>query len=170
MLRLFISLQPDQTATHALAQTARQILAPGAALVDPARYHITLAFLGETNCSLLALIEREMRAAAKQSSPFSVALGAVGAFGPVVWRGLQNAPPLFALADTLRNRLHAAGIALDAKPFVPHITLAYNAALLPNAASFSLPQASINVTDMTLFQSTRVQGIAEYIPQAKVGL
>ena len=65
-MRLFLALAPDEAARAALARTACMLrpLAPGR-YVPPSLYHITLAFLGETDAARLPAVREAMEAAAQ---------------------------------------------------------------------------------------------------------
>jgi len=169
MMRLFIGVPPDRAAREALAETAQRLREETSGrFSNPDLYHITLAFLGETAESNLPAILDSMRCGAAGLEPFSVSLGPVGCFGPVLWRGIEPATPLNGLAAALRAALSAANIRYDAKPFRAHITLARESRL--PSRDLSLPSARYPIETLTLFESRRDGGALRYRPLGNVSL
>jgi len=124
--RLFFALWPDEPARRALAGLAgRMAVEAGGRPVPAANLHLTLAFLGEvpdervgTACAVAA----DVRAGA-----FDLVLDRTGTFrrAGVAWAGPSVLPAeLDRLQSALESGLRAAGFALDARPFAPHLTLA----------------------------------------------
>jgi 2'-5' RNA ligase len=126
-LRLFFSLPLPEEARAQLAPALAALRAPGLSCARAEQLHFTLAFLGELRSAEAALVAG---AAVERHAAFELALGGAGAFPSgrrprVLWLGVQEgASELVALARTLSDALHAAGLALDARPFRPHLTLA----------------------------------------------
>jgi 2'-5' RNA ligase len=105
------------------------------AALGPARYaaleglHITLAFLGRVAADQVPGLVQLAARAAGRSPGFELRTAGLGGFpGPgrtrILWLGCAPEPALDALAANLRQALAAGGVAFDAKPFRPHITLA----------------------------------------------
>ncbi len=133
--RLFFALVPSFEARRQLAALAADLQQQSqlrARWLAPARYHLTLQFLGS-----FERIEAEPRAvalaagAALRFSPFELRLDHLFSFPrrhqPPWVLGLGNPPPaLFALREQLRDALRAAHwpAALDQR-FHPHLSLAY---------------------------------------------
>lgn len=168
-MRLFIGIAPDEGARRALWRSVQQLrrIAPGR-YVDPSLYHITLAFLGQTESSAIAQVHARMREVAACAKPFALTLGNVGAFGPVLWRGVDDSPALTALSAALRARLRGGGIAFAQGAFVPHFTLARSVTHAPPPDAQPLPQASFFVSSMILYESTRAQGRPAYVTHLEV--
>lgn len=128
MPRLFFALQPlpaEQAAiSSALLSTVRAI---GARPVPAADLHLTLAFLGEVAAE--AIPELQHAAAAQASGMLHIRLSQMDC-----WKGSDvlcllpdetaPAPFLRQLARSLGDAALAAGIALDYRPFRPHVTVA----------------------------------------------
>jgi len=171
MTRLFLGVPVDEAARQALWETARALSARVIGrYLDPSLYHITLAFLGETGEDSLPRIFTAMEDAARGVHPFQVALGGVGSFGTVLWRGLQDDRALFLLAGRLRASLASQGVPFDKKPFKAHITLARDAGPPPDAPNIRAPEASFWVRSLTLFESARPAGKLAYLPRREVRL
>ena len=154
---------------HALAHTAALLrkTSPGS-YSDANLYHLTLAFLGEYPHAGMDQLVSALQAAVKNTSPFQLTLGDIGTFGPVLWRGVQAQPALDALAHGVRHSLDSAGIYYDPKPFRPHITLARDVQLSPDAHSIKLPGSSCTVRSVILYESTRASGHLAYVPRAEI--
>jgi 2'-5' RNA ligase len=122
-MRLFFAVWPDAEAAQSLAAVSRTLADLGAGKpVAAAKIHLTLAFLGETDA------ERAIEAAASiRGRAFDMVLDNVGSFrsARVAWAGCGRTPPeLGALQETLDRELRRRAFALEARPFVPHVTLA----------------------------------------------
>jgi RNA 2',3'-cyclic 3'-phosphodiesterase len=127
--RLFVALWPDPAVRARLAaQRDALSVTAGARPVSDANLHATLHFIGT--------IERE-RIAALWSALSAVPARPVclRATALAIWRGgtvvlqLQGDPALDDLHADTGAALLRCGIALDARPFSPHVTLARAAAL-----------------------------------------
>jgi 2'-5' RNA ligase len=128
-MRLFVALDIDDTIRARISRFVEEMsgFAPAARWVPPESLHITLKFIGEKAESELAPI----RAALENigTSAFEIKIRGFGFFptakGPrVFWIGIADAEPLSALAGLVDQRLEVLGIAREAHPFSPHLTLA----------------------------------------------
>ncbi len=93
---------------------------PRASWVRPESQHLTFAFLGEQEESVVDRIRIE------PGPPFEARLQGCGFFPDrrrprVGWVGVEPAERFLDLAHRVREGLH--GIDFDAKPFKPHLTL-----------------------------------------------
>jgi 2'-5' RNA ligase len=133
-MRLFVAIDLDDAARRAIAGAQQEIgNALGASrsmkMVDPVRMHLTLAFLGE-------IAERDVPALVRTLStdfdmrPFEAVLQGLGVFPPrgaprVLWIGVAGgAGAIVRLQREVAGRLEGLGIALEQRPFHPHLTLA----------------------------------------------
>ena len=147
-MRLFIAVSFPAPLREQLRQAAGrlqgQCLRGRFTLTD--NFHLTLAFLGET----------ERRAAAE------AAMDRVSAPGFDLQIG---APGLFR---QLTEELSAAGFVLERRPFRPHLTLGRQVVPAPgfDRAAFarSLPPMGTKVRRITLMQSERIQDRLTYTP------
>jgi len=146
--------------------------------------HLTLLFLGEIDEG----IERDLSDAAREVCSgvhhgTAVAKG-VGWFPPrgsprVIWAGLRQdeAGTLTSLHRALAPAAAACGIAVEDRPFAPHLTLgrargrlsraAVDRALAPHT---DIDLGPIPVESCTLFQSILGTGGARYVPRVVLGL
>ena len=167
-MRLFIAVSFPAPLREQLRQAAGrlqgQCLRGRFTLTD--NFHLTLAFLGET----------ERRAAAEAatdrvSAPgFDLQIGAPGLFrqrdGDLWWLGVEPCPALLEVHRQLTEELSAAGFVLERRPFRPHLTLGRQVVPAPgfDRAAFarSLPPMGTKAHRITLMQSERIQGRLTY--------
>lgn len=127
--RVFFALWPDaETASHLAALGENLVGGCGGRVMPAANLHMTLAFIGAVTP---AQIERLVALAAEVSGEaFDLRLDRLG-FWPqrgILWAGCRTAPsPQSRLFSELAAGVRAAGFALDARPPVPHVTLARRA-------------------------------------------
>jgi 2'-5' RNA ligase len=161
---------------EALVALARELAALPADLkvVDPAKHHLTLSFLGDVPDDATPRLSAALDAATAGLPPFALHLHGVGAFPGarrprVVWAGARPEPRMADLAERVRGALAGAGFAQDAKPFKAHLTLARARAQGgdPKAAAFVQANAeralpSVPVQDVRLYRSTLGRGGSTY--------
>ena len=95
--------------------------------------HLTLAFLGQQPRTRLE--ELQLLAAGIEQGPFALQLDRLGGHHGTLWLEPSAPPPaLVALAGELQQRLLAAGIAVDSRPFRAHLTLLRHAGARPSEA------------------------------------
>ncbi|MGD9905333.1 MAG: RNA 2',3'-cyclic phosphodiesterase [Vicinamibacterales bacterium] len=130
--RLFVAIDvggPVMAAVAASVDRARP-LADEARWADCRVGHLTLAFLGAVPADEVAAVARAVADVAARHRPFTLALEGSGTFGGsrrprVVWAGVGgDLPALRAAHADLMTALGAAGVALETRPFHPHLTLA----------------------------------------------
>lgn len=124
--RLFFALWPAPTLRETIYKaTRRAVKACGGKPVPAGNFHITLAFLGSLGPAEAA-VAREV-ADGLRGEAFTLTLDRLG-FWPnprVVWLGASRVPGAARrLAMGLLSGLTHRGLELDAKAFMPHVTLA----------------------------------------------
>jgi RNA 2',3'-cyclic 3'-phosphodiesterase len=174
-MRLFIGVGISAEARAALAKAAEQArLCTDARWVPVEQYHVTLAFLGECGGDALPALESLLWETAAGVSPFLLTLYGFGSFGreddAILYAALQNQPALLSLSDAVRLRLAGAGQAFDPKPFAPHVTLARKARLTPGEALPAFSPVTFPVDALTLYHSSRAEGVLRYIPVIRTPL
>jgi RNA 2',3'-cyclic 3'-phosphodiesterase len=122
----FFALWPDVATARALADLATRTADQCRGRATSAdRIHLTLAYLGATVLDRLpALYEF---AQSVDVAPFVLTLDRIGcwAHNHLAWAGAEGAPDaLSRLQAQLSEAAGAMGFRLDARPFVPHVTLA----------------------------------------------
>ena len=118
--RLFVAIWPDDAPRDALADTVDRARgeAPDVRWQPPARWHITLAFLGVADPGRAAarISTLERRGDTPAAEP--IRLVGAGTFGPVIWVGVEHGPWLAEMARGLQQALHVAD-----RRFRAHVTV-----------------------------------------------
>ena len=169
MPRIFFALWPDGPARAALAGIGRRLAAEaGGRAVPAANLHLTLAFLGEVPDD--RVVAALAVAAGVRGSAFDLALDRTGTFrrAGVSWAGPSAMPPgLVRLQSALETALRAAGFALDARPFAPHLTLARKVAN-PRAEA-AIEPVEWRVERFALVRSDRGEGTYANVSDWELG-
>lgn len=125
MPRLFAALSIPDVVAGALARLQNGV--DGARWRPRENFHLTLAFIGETDRhGFQAAID----ALARIDAPaFEIKLSGLGVFGDkkprALWAGAEAAPGLVHLQSKVETALRRAGFDLERRRFTPHVTLAY---------------------------------------------
>jgi 2'-5' RNA ligase len=129
-MRLFVAAAPPPAALDHLALAladARGATPPGDALrwIPPERWHLTLVFLGEVDDARVDRLAGAIGPAAAASPPLALGLRGSGSFPGVLWIGLAgDLAGLDRLARAARRAARAAGVAVERRPYRPHLTVA----------------------------------------------
>jgi 2'-5' RNA ligase len=126
MIRLFAALEVPFEIGEGLAR--RQQGLPGAKWRPLDSLHITLRFFGDVQEAQAADLDAEL--ARIVSPPVELMLEGVGSFGTghqltAVWAGVRETEPLRLLAGRCDSAAKRAGLKAEARPYKPHVTLAY---------------------------------------------
>ncbi|MGY1649869.1 RNA 2',3'-cyclic phosphodiesterase [Geodermatophilus sp. SYSU D01119] len=130
-LRLFVAAVPPEDARASLAAALAPLReAPGAPRWgDPARWHLTLLFLGAVPPDLLPGLTAAVGAAVDPTPPATLRLAGAGRFGSrrrpqVFWAGVDGDVDVLAgLAARLARAAGGLGLPVEDRPFRPHLTL-----------------------------------------------
>ena len=168
-MRLFVGLQPGVAVRDAFAEVAAALgAAVQAKFVPPELFHITLVYLGERSVYALPGLTSLLGETAARAAPFTLPPLGLGFFGTtadaILYAAFQCTDPLASLNESLRFRLEQAGEPYDARPLVPHLTLARKAVLPSGLPSTPLPGIPYPAEALTLYHSTREQGKLRYLP------
>ena len=184
-LRLFFAVDATALAPQLLALQQQWLTAladqkakaPSRAVaVAPENLHMTLLFLGnltQAQCDSLILATTAARLGA-QLSPFSVTLCRSGLFpsAKVAWLGPATTPaPLTQLEQQLRALVSELGLAVEPRPYRPHITLLRKASSTANqdlATALAPPPAPLTlpVNEFALYESRSTPDGVRYLPLA----
>lgn len=148
--------------------------------VRPEQMHLTLHFLGNVEDGPAAALLAAL--AAIHQPAFTIDLAKGGCFPSprrpnVLWIGVEPSRPLDALHAAVARVLADGGLAVESRPFVPHITLArvsrrlptgWVEAFLATAAGFSI--SAVTVTSFTLYASERTNNSAVHTPLGRYPL
>lgn len=93
--------------------------------------HLTVKFIGEVNDGLAARIAAALAASRPPVAPFQLRIRGFGKFPSgddlhIFWAGVEDSPPLLALFNAIESALAPLGVAAEARPFQPHLTLGRN--------------------------------------------
>lgn len=133
-MRLFVAVDLDDAARAAIVGEQRHLRGAcegGSPMrwVTADHLHLTLVFLGEVDSERAAEVVDTLRQPVEQP-PFALVFEGVGAFPPhgaprALWIGVSGGgAELAALQRTMADRVAGTGVALDSRPFRPHLTLA----------------------------------------------
>jgi 2'-5' RNA ligase len=173
--RLFIAIDLPKAVCFELARLVAEP-PPGVRPVPIAQLHLTLHFLGDVDETVRAAVVAGLGRV--QLDPFSIAIRGTGVFPPrgrpsVLWAGVAPSPALLDLHAAVGGQVEAAGIAVESRPYLPHVTLAR---LMPGAprgwlepvlaATRSLAIDAIPVERFHLYWSRRIDGRTEHSAEA----
>lgn len=129
--RLFLAALLPETAKDALRAAGERLQEeyPAARLTARENLHLTLLFLGETGAGETARLTAFLASRPPlEAGALRARLEGLGRFagpqGTVFWAGLEVTPAFVDFRDSLVAGLEGLGFEMDARPFVPHITLA----------------------------------------------
>ena len=159
-MRLFIAVDLDDAARASIAAVQQRIAAATrdersrVTWVKPDRMHLTLVFLGEVEAAgvprIVAAVERPVDA-----PPFDMALETIGTFPSTgapraIWVGVgAGAVQLTGLHADVARRIGPLGLALESRPFHPHLTLGRWKSSRPSDRRKALAAASAGVIART---------------------
>lgn len=168
-MRAFIALELPPRFADEVAGVARQLaLTIDGRFMPRENHHLTLAFLGDVcEAEASAAVAVVEKACARADGPVPLRCVGLGSFGKptdaTLWLGIDADPTLLDLVRRVRDGLDDAGIAYDAKPFKPHITLARRARLPRGTSLPALPFPNADTANtVTLFKSTLSSEGASY--------
>jgi RNA 2',3'-cyclic 3'-phosphodiesterase len=129
-MRLFLAVEFEQELRRALREATAPLraLVPDAGWVAEDRLHLTLKFLGEQPETLVEPLTAVIQEIAGRHWPVQMRLGGVGAFPNlrrprVIWVGIAPEPKLELLQNDVEEACSALGVAVEGKPFRPHLTI-----------------------------------------------
>lgn len=127
--RLFFAVWPDPPALERLVALATAAATRcGGRRMRRDSLHLTLAFLGAATPAQRDVLESA--AGRVRGAPFELRLDRLGWWphNRILWAGAHAMPSRQRrLSESLRHELAAAGVALDHRPWVPHVTLVRHA-------------------------------------------
>lgn len=129
-LRVFAALPiPDEIADPVLSLMDH---VPGARWRPRENLHITLAFYGELDGLVIEGLDAELACVSRAG--FELKLSGVSRFGrkepSALWLGVEENSTLKALAKACRRAGERAGVQLERRSYLPHLTIAYLKPLL----------------------------------------
>ena len=156
-MRLFIAAELPEDVLEALAETSALLRScMHGRFVAPDSFHVTLAFLGETDGARVAELAELLDDACAGCGPIPVSLGALGSFGKArratLWQAVESDGVLETLAESVRKGLARQGFSFDEKGFLAHMTLMRSADI--SRGELPMPQVAWgSVEEVSLFKS-----------------
>ncbi|SFN01148.1 2'-5' RNA ligase [Pseudonocardia ammonioxydans] len=127
-MRLFVAVTPPPDALDELRSATAAVRAGSHGLrwSPPEQWHLTLAFLGEVDDRARHDVTERLGRAAARHAPCTLALAGAGRFGQrVLWARVDgDVDRLRRLAASVRAAARRARIAVEDRPYRPHLTLA----------------------------------------------
>jgi 2'-5' RNA ligase len=131
-LKLFVGLEIPRQVRLAMEERAERLKGslPQASWVNPADYHLLLAFVGEGKETALPEVGEALSTAFASREAFEIQLAGAGSFPPrrparVLWIGVEDSLALESLHGVVWDSLtRVVDIEPDWKPFHPHATVA----------------------------------------------
>ena len=167
-MRLFTAIELTDEARATIAAEQKRAAsglgdtAGAVRFVRTEHLHLTLVFIGEIPVDRVAPLVEAMNAEIRQV-PFRMVFGGLGVFPShgaprVLWLGvIDGAPQAIDLHARVGDRLAGAGVAVERKPFHPHLTLARwrdgRRSARPVLAATPRVVAAIDVSAVALVQS-----------------
>ena len=156
-VRLFFALWPQEEVREQLAWLATRIADQcGGRCVQPENLHLTLAFIGQIDRSIVPVLCQI--GPAIHCTAFDLLLDRLHYWkkGNIISAGIsQPCPELVVLVQDLRNQFSAVGIRCDTVKFVPHVTLVRNVKQEPVQGYFpeTIPPIAWTAIRWSLVQS-----------------
>ncbi len=159
MKRLFFALWPDRATRKQLQAIGQQITEPGVRIVKPANLHVTLSFLG----NVTATDEKRLRDFCDDidSESFSLTFDRMTCWPKprILCLLAEPVAGVLDLLDQINARVEMAGIALETRPYRPHITLARK---VMNNLSVPFEKVTWSAQDFCLVESVSDENGVEY--------
>ena len=135
-------------------------------------FHLTLRFIGEVSQDKILLLKQAVEETVSKVTPFILGTDTIGFFPKgnkkILWMGISKEPLLDKLYLSLEEELEKTGIKKEEKLFSPHITLIREAILTEDfkelTKNISLETREISVENISLMESTRIDGKLTYRP------
>ena len=154
-VRLFFAAWPAPEIQQALGKLALELEPGCGGRAIPARnIHLTLVFLGDVERASLPRVEALARAVVASRFALSVDRVQYWRHNRIVWAGVAQCPPAaLALVEQLEAGVADAGMRIERRPYVPHVTLLRDARRAP--ADAVVPEIAWPVARFALVESVQ---------------
>lgn len=129
-MRLFVATSFPETVTREINErvAAMKSTLPRASWVRPHSQHLTFAFLGEQEESIIDRLVPDLQSRLSGIGKFTAVLQGAGFFpnprrARVGWVGLEPEAAFGEIARVVRDAVRRSGVELDRADFRPHLTL-----------------------------------------------
>lgn len=165
-MRLFVAIQFSTEVRQALLRAQKVLRQQGNGRFSPAEnFHLTLAFIGETDRLTAAIRAMEQI----HARSFLVTLSGIGHFDDLYWAGAVLTQPLVDLQAQVMGVFTAAGFALPVREFCPHLTLCRRYCpgntFSQHTAAEALGQPSCIIDRVELIESRPTGAHMVYVPR-----
>ncbi len=168
MKRLFIGINFEDS-TKQLFQTIQKQAEPfieKGRISDVSNFHVTLQFIGMVHDEEISNVKNIMNQV--EIKPMKLAFNHMGLFQKknrfVVYIGCEPNEHLTKLANELNEKLSRADLVQRDLNYVPHLTIARNAVIKKEELEAIAVQYEVQVSEMTLYESTNIDGKLTYVP------
>jgi RNA 2',3'-cyclic 3'-phosphodiesterase len=185
-MRLFLAVDLDDSSRQAIAREQERIRRASrdgspARWAAPEQMHLTLVFIGQVDEPTAEAIATDVREPVTMQ-PFDLTFAGLGVFPPhgaprALWIGAgAGAQLVHELRDELDARVRRRGVALEERPFKPHLTLARWRSARPSDRRRVLAHASdrtithLHVDHASLYHSRLSSAGSTYIELARANL
>lgn len=126
---MFVAITPPLDVIEDLSAFLEPRREHGLPFIDPAQWHLTLAFMGDVPDHAVEELQERLSEAAARRAPMTLRMQGGGTFpdatrAKVLWLGLTgDTHELGKLALNVRSAASKAGAAVDGKPFTAHLSL-----------------------------------------------
>lgn len=186
MKRIFIAVRivPEEALSAMIASFRNGMPDDRIKWTDTGNIHITLAFPGNTEDSIIPAISRMLSEKCSAYEEFEIEIKGAGVFKSIadpriLWAGIERQEKLSALAHIVADGLNDLGIQLEDRPYNPHLTIG-RIKHITDRESFTKLIAkyrdqklqTIRVKEIILYESILKQTGPEYKPLGvfKLGL
>jgi|SRR3989344_554655 len=185
-MRFFIALEipSENMPTFQSIQQSLHTLIPQAKITDPAKVHLTLAFLGEQNPEIKDKLVEIIEQSAKDISLFEVTPAYIDGFPAlhnpkILWVGVKgDIDKILLIRERIKDGLESLHLPVDERRFIPHISIAkLNSNFqLDRNLEVSLEKIMtisfqpIKITSIKLFESIPNEGFHKHNTLAEVRL
>jgi 2'-5' RNA ligase len=184
MKRIFIAIkvEPAETLLKMISEIKSGLNKDIIKWTHTDNIHITIAFLGDTEDSLIKNIKTMLKNKSEGSGKFILTLKGYGVFRSlndprIIWAGIESTKELIDLNDSIVRGLKELNIKIEDRPFNPHLTLGRIKKINDNEALRLLIEKYQNseiqivpVNEIILFESFLLQSGPVYKPLAKFSL
>jgi 2'-5' RNA ligase len=130
MKRIFIAIkvEPEKTLLDLISTLRSAMEKDSIKWTNTANIHITLAFLGDTDESIIESIIEMLKEVCTGLTPFQLRMKGTGVFRNfsdprIIWTGIEQSDRLLQLNKIILTGLRKLNIDPGDKPFNPHLTL-----------------------------------------------
>jgi RNA 2',3'-cyclic 3'-phosphodiesterase len=159
-VRLFVAVAVPPAIREAVATAAAPLRGMGADVrwTDPAGWHLTVAFFGETDPAILDALRGALAEITARFDVFDVRLRPVAgrsARSSVLWVELEPCEPLQEVATAVSAASRGLGLDIEHRSFRPHLTLARARTSVPRRIvdAYHGPTAAWTVPGLELVRS-----------------